>query len=67
MTLKSLEYIMLMASDGANDVGALKKTHIGAEILDGSPKDLKKIAEHQRAERLKNDYETQWKMSQRFN
>ena len=67
MTLKSLEYITLMAGDGANDVGALKQTHIGAELLDDGPKDLKNRAEHQRTERLEKVYETRRKMSQRFN
>ena len=53
MTLKSLGYITFIAGDGANDVGALKQTHIGVKLLDGSPEDLKKIAEHQRIEHLK--------------
>ena len=66
-SLKSLEYITLMANDGTNDVGALKQAHIGVALLDGTPEDLKKIAEHQRIERLKKVYETQLKMSQRFN
>ena len=39
-SLKSLGYITLMASDGPNDVGALKQAHIGVALLDGTPEDL---------------------------
>ena len=67
MTLKSLGYITLMASDGANDVEALKQAHIGVALLDGTPEDLKKIAEHQRIERLKKIYETLLKVGERLN